>query len=105
MATREHEPESLVGDRRVALGLDRAAQRLELDCLPLAFGGPAAPPQAIDCAVAGRADDPGAGLVRQAVARPALQGGREGVLDDLLRQVEIADAAREDTDCPAEPLR
>ena len=63
-----------------------------------------APPQAVDRPVARRADDPGARVVGDAIPRPALQRRRECVLDALLRQIQVAHAAREDTDGPAEPL-
>ena len=104
MAAREHEAEPLVGYRRVALGLDRAPQRLELHGLALALARHPPAAQPVDGAIARRADDPGTRVVWQAVARPALQRRGERVLDDLLGEVEVADAAREDSDGPPEPL-
>ena len=104
MAAREHQAEPLVRDRGVALGLDRAPQRLGLNGLPLALRRHPPAAQAVDRPVARRTDDPGARVVREAVPRPALHRRGERVLDDLLGEIEIADAAREDTDGPAEPL-
>ena len=97
-------PEPLVGDRRVALGLDRPAQRLELDRLALALGRHAR--RRIRSIARLRAvrmiQAPGSS--GSAVPRPALERRGERVLDALLREIEVAHAAREDTDGPAEPL-
>ena len=57
--------------------------------------------QAVDRAVAGDARDPGAGIVRHAVARPALEGDDEGVLDRLLGEVEVAEDADQGRDRPS----
>jgi hypothetical protein len=49
--------------------------------------------QAVDRAVARGDREPGAGIGRRAVARPALGGVREGVLGGFLGQVEVAEVA------------
>src|SRR6266571_380138 len=51
--------------------------------------------QAVDRAVAGRDRQPGAGIGRGAVARPALGGGRERFLGGLLGEVEVAEEANQ----------
>ena len=65
--------------------------------LTLALERPLAP-DAIDRAVLRNGDDPGAGIGGGAVARPALYGEREGVLDRLLSALEIAERAGQDRD-------
>jgi hypothetical protein len=52
----------------------------------------------VDRAVARRRDDPRAGVVRDAVARPALERDDERVLDRLLGAVEVAERARQGRD-------
>ena len=52
----------------------------------------------VDRAVLGRRDDPGAGIGRCSVTRPALQRRCEGVLDGVLGEVEVAEHADEDRD-------
>ena len=49
------------------------------------------PPQPVDGLVAGRRGDPRARVVGDPPARPPLQGHREGLLDCLLGQVEVAE--------------
>jgi hypothetical protein len=48
-------------------------------------------PEAVDRRVARRADDPGGGIVRQTVSRPALDRGREGLLDGVFGEIEVAE--------------
>jgi len=50
---------------------------------------------AVDRLAAGRERDPGRRVGRHAVARPALEGDDERVLDRLLRAVEVPERARE----------
>jgi hypothetical protein len=52
----------------------------------------------VDRAVARRGDDPRSGIRRRPVARPALRGPDEGVLDRILGEVEVAEDAAEDRD-------
>jgi hypothetical protein len=104
VAGREDQPQPLVRDRghqflvgrlvaaeRAQLGLERAAPSR-----PAAFGA-----DAVERAVARGGDDPGRGVVGQAVARPALQRGQERVLDRLLGAVQITEDAGEDGDRPS----
>ena len=53
---------------------------------------------AVDCPVAGRGDDPGARVPRQAVARPALECRGERVLHRVLGELEVSEDACEDRD-------
>ena len=52
----------------------------------------------VERAVARRGDDPGRRVVRQPVARPALEGDQERVLHRLLGAIEVAEDAGEDGD-------
>ena len=52
----------------------------------------------VDRRVAGRRDDPGAGIARRSVARPALGRADEGVLHRVLGEVEVTEDAAEDRD-------
>ena len=54
----------------------------------------------VDRAVAGDPRDPGAGVVGDAVARPALERDREGVLNRVLGEVEVAEDADQGGDRP-----
>ena len=76
-------------------------QRLELlqDRPLLAQGLLAAQP--VDRLVPGDAGDPGAGVRRYAISRPALEGDDERVLDGLLGPVEVAQNANESGDRPS----
>src|SRR5216683_899956 len=49
--------------------------------------------RAIQCLVAGRGDDPAARVGRHPRGRPALRGHREGLLDRLLGEVDVAEEA------------
>ena len=60
-------------------------------------------PEPVDRPVAGGGDDPGAGVARRAVLRPALERLCERVLHRVLGEVEIAEDAGEDGDA-ASPL-
>ena len=99
VAAGEDEREPVVGDRAhvVLLG----GQRLEPgEQLGLARERPLAP-EPVDRAVARGRDDPGARVARHAVARPALERDREGVLHRVLGELEVAEDAGEDGDCTA----
>ena len=54
---------------------------------------PGAPAQAVDGLEAAGRDEPRAGIGGHAVARPLLDGGREGLVKRLLGQIEVAEEA------------
>jgi hypothetical protein len=104
----EHQSQALVRHARchgllprLLRGRRRRRRQLELrrPCAlhPLA-------PEPVDRTVARHRHDPRERVVRHAVARPALDRGREGVLDGVLGQVPVADRADERRDRPAEVL-
>ena len=79
----------VVGDRaHVVVGESRPVERLELAQLVLVAALAA---EAVDGAVAGGAHDPGARVVGQAVAWPALERDRPGLLHRLLGEVDVAE--------------
>ena len=96
VAAGEDEGEPVVGDRAHVVLLDREllqpADELRLLLEDLLAADP------VDRSVPRGRDDPGAGRARHAVARPALEGGREGVLHRVLGELEVAEDAREDRD-------
>ena len=97
MAAREDELEALVRDRRLVHVVLRCLGKVEQARL---FRERALAADAVDRAVARRGHEPGARVVRRAVARPPLGGDRERLLSGLLGEVEVAeeaDQAREDT--------
>jgi hypothetical protein len=59
------------------------------------------PAQPVDRLVPGDAGDPRARIRRYAVARPALQGDDERLLDGLLGRVEVTQDANEGGDRPS----
>jgi hypothetical protein len=91
VAAGEEEPQAIVRNRAHVVGVvagSGTTERLELtELVEIA----ALPPKPVDGAVAGSPDDPGAGIGREPVARPALQRDRERVLDGLLREVDVAE--------------
>src|SRR5829696_7319896 len=91
MAAREDELQSLVGQPGFLLGYVHLLQAGEQ--LPLACERPVAP-QPVDRAIPGRGHDPRAWVVGRRVA-PALERGREGVLDGVLREGGIAGRPRD----------
>ena len=104
MADGEDQPQPLVRDRahEFLVGLLVAAQRPQLGLERAAPPRPAAlGADAVERPVARGGDDPGRRVVRQAVARPALQRGQERVLDRLLGAIEVAEDAGEDGDRPS----
>jgi hypothetical protein len=101
MADGEDQPQPLVGDRAhdrflvVHVPAECAQLGLERRLAP----GPAAlAADPVDRAVARRGDDPRRRVGRRAIARPALEGDEERVLDGLLGAIEVAEDAREQRD-------
>ncbi len=96
VAAREDERKPLVGNRaHLVLGfgqLGEALEKLRLTCQR------AVAPNAVHGAVAGRRDDPRARIPGLAFSRPAFQSRREGVLNRVLGEVEVAEDADEDCD-------
>jgi hypothetical protein len=104
MTAGEHQAQALVCNTR-----DHRFLRLRLLVVGLARdqlrGAPsehAITPEAIDRVVARNGHDPREGIVGHASARPALHGGREGVLDRVLGEVPVAGCANERGDRPPE---
>ena len=96
VAAGEDERQPVVGDRAHVVLLGR--QLLEAcEQLGLLLEDALAP-DAVDRAVARRGDDPGSGIARHAVARPALERRGEGVLHRVLGELEVAEDAGEDRD-------
>ena len=102
MAAGEDQPQAVVRELIVpTLRIVRRAERLQaLEDGPL-LEQRALAAQAIDRLVAGDAGDPGAGVVRRAVARPALEGHHERLLHRLLGEVEVAQHADQRRDRPS----
>jgi hypothetical protein len=98
VAAGEHQLEPLVGERRLLKAVHgrlRDLQQPRLRCeRPLAA-------DAVDGAVARRGDQPGSGVRRLAVARPALGRDRERVLRGPLGEVEIAEEADQGRENPS----
>ncbi len=94
MAAREDQLESLVGNHCVLVAgkLLDPSEQLRLACERLLA------PDPVDRAVARRRHDPGAGVRRHAVTRPALGSDEERVLHRVLGEIEIAENAAEDCD-------
>jgi hypothetical protein len=97
VAAREDQLEPLVGDGG---GLERldAGEGGGRDAVQRRLRAPPLRTQPVDRLVAGGRGDPGGGVARYAVARPALERDDEGVLDGLLGAVEVAERARQDSD-------
>ena len=109
MAAGEDQPEPIVLDRHVILlvglaGPDRGfdqglpTELIGLGCQHLR------PPESVDRPIAGGRRDPGAGIGRHAVARPALEGHDEGFLDRFLGDVEVAEDPDQGRNRPARLL-
>jgi hypothetical protein len=91
VAAGEEQSQPIVRDRGhvVGIGLLRGrGERLELAQLFLVSP---ITPEPVDRRVARRTDDPGGGIVRPTVSRPALERGREGLLDGVLGEIEVAE--------------
>ena len=96
MAAGEDEREPLVGDRAHVVVL---ARELLQPCEELhLLAKDAIAPDAVDRAVLRGRDDPGRGVARVALSRPALERRRERVLDGVLGELEVAERAGEDPD-------
>src|SRR5581483_8854376 len=87
VAAREEQLEALVGERR-----GHGRRRLPLEQRQLRGERPLAP-DPVDRAVAGGDREPGAGVRRDAVARPPFGGDRERLLGGRLGEVEVAEEA------------
>ena len=90
MAAREQELEPLVGDRRLVHLVLHRLGNVEQARLR---GERAVAADAVDRAVAGGRHEPGARVLRRALARPALRGDRERLLGGFLGEVEVAEEA------------
>ncbi|HEY0444324.1 MAG TPA: hypothetical protein VGC90_08890 [Candidatus Limnocylindrales bacterium] len=108
MAAGEDEAQPVVRDRaHLCCSLLRCHGReirLDLRLAPEQLGlldEPTFSPQPVDRAVAGRRDDPCAGVVGQAAVRPYLEGDDERVLNGLFGEVEVTEEADERRDRPA----
>ena len=51
---------------------------------------PGLPPSAVECSAAGDGEEPGDRVVRLAIARPSLEGDDDGLLQRVLRGIEVA---------------
>src|SRR5262249_50705303 len=102
MAAGEDEREPLVRDRAHSFLLFLLRSDLR-EQRQLRFE-PAVTAQAVNRAVLRSRDDPGAGIRRDAVSRPALRGDRERLLDGVLGEVEVPERADQDRDSAPELL-
>ncbi len=94
VAAGEDQLEPLVGNDGllVVWELLRSREQLRLARQRLLAADP------VDRRVAGRRHDPGAGIARRSVPRPALGRPDEGVLHRVLGEVEVTEDAAEDRD-------
>ncbi len=90
MAAGEDQPQTIVAHRPGLYGLVGGMHEMRL-LVPIVAGGFA--PQPIDRPIAGGRDDPPGGARRQPGLRPPLDGDREGFLDRLFGDVDIAEDA------------
>jgi hypothetical protein len=90
MAAREDQLQPFVGERRLLHLLLHGLGDLEQAGL---LGEHPVAPQPVNRTVAGRDGQPGAGIGRDAGARPALGGGRERLLRRFLGEVDVAQEA------------
>ena len=90
VAAGEDELEAFVGNRRILHLVLRGFGHLEQ---PGLGGERAVTPDAVDRAVAGRRHQPRPRVRRRPLPRPALRGGREGLLRGFLGEVEVAEEA------------
>ncbi len=65
------------------------------------FAEPRLTPEAVDCLVPSRLDDPRARKIRDAGDRPLIHRGRKGFLRRLFREIEVAHEPNEDSNNPA----
>jgi hypothetical protein len=108
VAAREDQAQPIIGDGHLVLGaaarFDRRKLRLDRRFAPELCGLVAQAPttaQPIDRPVPGRGGDPRTGIRRDASVGPDLERGDEGVLDGLLREVEVAQDPDERRDRPS----
>ena len=92
MATGEDQAQALVGNRLGLLELGGIKSREQLRLAPERLLAP----DPVDRAVARGRQEPGAGVRRGALARPAVESRREGLLNRVLGQVDVAEDAGED---------
>jgi hypothetical protein len=93
VAAGEDELQPLVGDRGLVVHLVLHGLR---DLEQAGLGGQGAlAAQSVDRGVAGGPRQPGAGVLRRAVARPACRRDRERLLRGVLGEVEVAEEADE----------
>jgi hypothetical protein len=90
MATGEDELEPLIRDCCVVELIHGHLGHIQQSRLLGQAAGAADP---IDCAVAGSGDEPGGGVVRDAVPLPALCGNRECLRGGFLGEIEVAEEA------------
>ncbi len=90
MAAGEDQLEPLVWKCRLFHGVLGRLAHVEQAELP---GECAVAANAVYGPAAGRGDEPGAGVVRGAVPRPALRGYREGLLRGFLGELKVAEEA------------
>src|SRR4051794_22372951 len=91
MTTREDQREPFVGDRLVHL-LRRVERRQQLGLAAQVLFAP----DAVDCAVPRRREQPRPGIGGGALARPPLERRRERLLHRVLGEFHVAERAGED---------
>ncbi len=99
MAAGEEEPQPVVGSHgpaRVVRGRPHGSQLLSQECQPIPVSRVAAEP--VQGSTARHGEQPGARSFREAVARPRLEGRDQRLLDQLLREVPVAEDAEERCD-------
>ena len=100
MGRREHQPQPIIRQlphAHIDRLLGRRLGRLEQSPL---LREDALAPQPVDRLVPSHADDPGRGIVRHTMVRPALERDDERLLDRLLGEIEVAEDADQGRDRP-----
>ena len=101
MAAGEDQPEPVVGNRlgvhHVGTVVERAERGLVGERVAARRGPPRAA-QPVERAPPRRREKPGARAIRQAVGGPVAERVLEGLLDDLLRRVDVAHDAEDGGD-------
>jgi hypothetical protein len=98
VAAREHHAQPVVGHGSL---LHRFGVGMQQRGLRVAVGPGDFPAQPVDGPVPGGGDDPAGRAGRDALGRPALDGGEEGILHRLLGGADVAEEAGEHGDGPA----
>jgi hypothetical protein len=95
VAAGEDQPEAVVGDHVLLLGLVviGRGRRLQGPQLLQLLVATALAPEPVDRLVAGGGGDPGPRVLRNATLRPDLHGDQEGLLNRVLGEVEVAEYA------------